>query len=420
MHDTRSNTLPDVGLRRALRIATLTCALALGTTGLAYGQAAPAKPPAPTPAPAAAPAPAKPPAPAPAAAPAKAPAPAAKAPAPAAKAESGTKPGATQPAATEAGAAGAAAPASGDAAPAGPTDAQREAARTAFEAGMAAHAAGDFVTAAAEFKKAQEAIPSPFAEYWLADSLDKADPEQKNPKATVEAYELFVTNPGAKHVGPDKVDAAVARIKTLRALLPATLMVVTTPAGAAVTINGEKQEGVTPITVERPAGTYHVEATVEGYDPLAVDVALEGGITLEQQMNLVKTPPPPPPADDAPPAEEKKRSMVPAYVTAGIAGAGLIVGTIFGILAIDAQSRYNENPSTELADEQERNALICDMALGVAVTLGITSVVLFTAREDTSTGRSKTPLVAKKGGRGLTIAPYASTTGGGARARLTF
>jgi hypothetical protein len=282
---------------------------------------------------------------------------------------------------------------------------------------MAAHSAGDFVTAAAEFKKAQEAIPSPFAEYWLASSLDKADPEQKNPKGTVEAYELFVTNPGARHVGADKVDEAVARIKTLRALLPATLMVITSPPGASVTVNGEKLEGTTPLTTERPAGAYRVEATVEGYEPLSVDVSLEGGITLEQQMNLVKAAPPPVAA--APPEEAKKRSMVPAYVTAGVAGASLILGTVFGILALDAQSRFNENPSADLADEQERNALICDMALGVAVTLGITSVVLFTAREDASTGKSKGRAVATTR-RGVTLAPYASTTGGGARARLTF
>jgi len=390
----------------------LSVALSVLTTHLAHAQASPT-PASPAPAPAkASPAPASP-------APAKAPAPATgKAPTPAPKAATTAT---TAAPATGAAATTASAPASGEAAPAGPTDQQRETARTAFEAGMAAHGAGDYQTAATEFKKAQAAIPSPFAEYWLADSLDKADPEQKDAKATVEAYELFVTNPGAKHVGPDKVDAAVERIKTLRALLPATLMVVTTPAGASVTINGEKQAGVTPITVERPAGAYHVEATIEGYAPLAVDVTLEGGITLEQQMNLVKAAAPPP-VEQAPPAEAKKRSMVPAYVTAGVAGAGLILGTVFGIMAIDAQNRYNDDPSSALADEQERNALICDMSFGVAVTLGITSVVLFTAREDASTGKARAPAFAattpKRGV--LNFAPYASPTGGGARARLTF
>ena len=300
-----------------------------------------------------------------------------------------------------------------------PRGLQRKTARTTFETGMTAHTTGDFVTAATEFKKAQEAIPSPFAEYWLAVSLDKGDPEQKNPKGTVEAYELFVTNPGARHVGADKVDEAVARIKTLRALLPATLMVVTSPSGATVSINGEKLAGVTPLATERPAGVYRIEAAAEGYDSLSIEVTLEGGITLEQQMNLVKAAPPPPPVTTAP-AEAKKRSKVPAYVTAGVAGAGLVLGTVFGILALDAQSQYNENPSADLADEQERNALICDMALGVAVTLGITSVVLFTAREDATTGRAQGPALAATKRRGLTLAPYASTTGGGARARLTF
>jgi hypothetical protein len=109
--------------------------------------------------------------------------------------------------------------------------------------------------------------------------------------------------------------------------------------------------------------------------------------------------------------------MVPAYVTASLAGAGLIVGSIFGVMALDSQSQFKGSPTDALADQTERNALICDMSLGIAVTLGITSVVLFTSKGGGSTTAKTKP--ARQVGR-LTLLPYASPTSGGARAHLTF
>jgi hypothetical protein len=53
-----------------------------------------------------------------------------------------------------------------------------------------------------------------------------------------------------------------------------------------------------------------------------------------------------------------------------------VVGTIFGFQALSAKSDFNSKPTTKNADDAERNALISDMAFGVAVTLGITGTVL--------------------------------------------
>lgn len=317
----------------------------------------------------------------------------------------------------------------GEAAPAGPSAEQRDAARTAFEAGMKAYEAGDFLLAAGEFKKAHDAIPSPHAEYWIAVSLDKADPEQKNPRATVDAYELFVTNPAAKHVGEEQLNASVARVKELRLLLPGELVIITTPAGATVKLNGEALPGTTPITIERPAGKYQLEATAEGHSPLAIEVTLEGGITLEQQMNLAPLPPPPPPVVTAKDEEKKERSKVPLYVTLGIAGAALVTGTVFGIMALDAKSQYDSNPTADKADEVERNALIADMSLGVAITLGITGIVLMTAKDGdevtakaprAATASAPRSHSASASRAKLVVAPYGGPTGGGGVARLTF
>jgi hypothetical protein len=109
---------------------------------------------------------------------------------------------------------------------------------------------------------------------------------------------------------------------------------------------------------------------------------------------------------------------VPAYITLGIAGAGAIVGTIFGVKALSAKSDFDKSPTSGTADDTERNALIADMAFGVAITLGVTGVVLLTSDDAAAPAAAKLERLPKKAK--LVVAPYASPKGGGAAARLTF
>ncbi|MFO0571126.1 MAG: hypothetical protein U0263_36170 [Polyangiaceae bacterium] len=125
----------------------------------------------------------------------------------------------------------------------------------------------------------------------------------------------------------------------------------------------------------------------------------------------------PPPAEPAQPAEP--RSKVPAYVTLGIAGAGALVGTWFGIQALGAKKDFNDDPTTDNADKVERNALIADMAFGVAITLGVTGVVLLTSSDAPEASKEKASR-RKAPGAAFRVAPFMSPTGGGAAARLTF
>jgi hypothetical protein len=111
--------------------------------------------------------------------------------------------------------------------------------------------------------------------------------------------------------------------------------------------------------------------------------------------------------------------MVPAYVTLGIAGAAGVVGTIFGVKALGSKSDFDKAPTTETADDTERSALIADMAFGVAITLGVTGIVLLTSDDDpppAATGMLKPKAPAAR----LRLTPYAGPKSGGASARLTF
>jgi hypothetical protein len=96
----------------------------------------------------------------------------------------------------------------------------------------------------------------------------------------------------------------------------------------------------------------------------------------------------------------------------GVAGVAAGLGTVFGIQALSAKDDYEKAPTASAADDVERNALIADMAWGIAITLGITGTVLLTSDD----AEDASPQAKSK----LYFAPYASSQGGGARAKLTF
>lgn len=298
-----------------------------------------------------------------------------------------------------------------------PSPEQREAARLAFEEGSLAFEQGQYTEAASAFQRARGLIPSPHAEYWIALSLDKGDPEDTEPATSAAAYRQFLNNPGAQHVGADELLAAQKRYEQLRSSLPATVTITTEPKGASLSVDGEPQEGVTPSTFEVRAGTYEVSLSLEGHEDVTVFVQAEGGSTVEQEVTLVETPPPavPEPEPKADEAEEEPRAnLVPAFVTLGLGGAGLISGTVFGIMALNSKSKFKDDPTTAHADAAERNALIADMSFGIALTLGITGVVLLTAKD------GDVPSTAKAKSTEFVFAPYASPRGAGAAARWTF
>lgn len=295
---------------------------------------------------------------------------------------------------------------------------RREKARSSFEAGQAAYTEGDYAAAYENFKAAYELIPSPHAEYWMATSLDRQGAQDAE---AARAYQTFLSNPAAIHVGEDKVEEVKQRLGELQAKLPARLTVVTNPSGARISINGTPQPSVSPLTVELPAGTYRIEALLPDHQPLSADLQLQGGDEVEQRMTLEPEPPPaaePPPPAPPTPEEPQERSLLPAYITLGLAGASLVTGTFFGLKALADKSDFNDHPTTARADSTERNALIADMAFGIAITLGITGIVLLTSDESESEAVAKTQKTRTK--PSLAVAPVVAPNLGGAAARLTF
>jgi hypothetical protein len=313
-------------------------------------------------------------------------------------------------------------------APKPPDKKTRAEARKAYTSGEKAYGAGDYAGAYEHFNRAIGLIPSPHAEYWAAASLDKLNRTNE----AVTAYEHFLADTNASKVGEEKVSEAKSRLDALKAKLKGEVNVVTTPAGASVTVDGQPEEGVTPLTLKLTPGAHKLSLALAGHQTKDIEVNVATGDKTDQKVELaadksaepppaVAAPPPEPveqPAEPPPPAE--KRSKVPAIVTLGIAGAGAVVGTVFGLKALSNKSDYNDHPTTTRADDVERKALIADMAFGVAITLGVTGIVLLTSSDSGSTGEATAAHRTKPRQAKLNVAPYFSPHGGGAAARWAF
>lgn len=298
----------------------------------------------------------------------------------------------------------------------------QDAARKAYGEGEKAYAAGDYAGAYTGFSKANELVPAPQAAYWAAKSLDA----QGKSDEAIAAYEKLLTDPDFGKLGDDKTTDARARLADLKSKLVAEVSVVTTPPGAVVTVDGTVQSGETPLTLKLPPGPHKLSVAAAGFEAKELDLDLKGGEKSEQTLELVaKAPPPPPPepiveasAPPPPPPPPPPRSKVPAYITLGIAGAGAVVGTIFGIKALSSKSDYDGGPTASRADDTERNALIADMAFGVAITLGVTGIVLLTSDDSAPPGAAKLEKLPKRAK--LVVSPYASPRGAGAGAMYSF
>jgi PEGA domain-containing protein len=263
-------------------------------------------------------------------------------------------------------------------------------------------------------------LPAVQAKYWRAMSLDKLG----NVPGALAAFAAVLASPDKQQLGTEKLANAEARERALSAV-PADLNVTTTPPNARVNVSGVELTARTPLTLRLAPGRHLLRVWLDGYEPQQVEIMATPGAKFNPNFVLVQSasqaPAPnlsPPPASSLSPSTPAERSRIPAYVTLGIAGASAVVGTIFGVRALNEQQKFNDAPSTRRADDVERNALIADMAFGVTLTLGITGIVLLVADDPIpEQARAGSPLHASAG---LRLLPYVSPNGAGAAASLIF
>ncbi|APR85867.1 Hypothetical protein A7982_11216 [Minicystis rosea] len=348
----------------------------------------------------------------------------------------------------------------GKAAPAKPakplTEKQKkEGARKAYKEGEAKFKDGNYAAALELYKSADEMLPIPATKYKIAVCRDKLGQVVE----AAGAYQVFLdSSPDDKKMG-DAISDAKTRLDAIKktpgkvyiAIEPTTVPKLTiavdngqpqlarvekidVPPPSAPPAPGQPPVAPTSIqgvSIAMAPGHHKITAAGEGFDPSSTELDLSFAETRDVKLTLNPTPPPPPPPPVAqnpepvappPPPPPPPRSNVPAYVTLGLAGAGLVVGGVFGGLALKSKSDFNKSPTTDNADKTDRNALISDMSFAVALTFGVTGAVLLLSNDSPAPEQPKagTAHAQKKSAVRGFVTPYFSPQGGGAAAFLTF
>jgi hypothetical protein len=189
-------------------------------------------------------------------------------------------------------------------------------------------------------------------------------------------------------------------------------------AQASVTVSGSPVPKAL-FGVERPTdpGTHEVVANAPGFLPAKTSVELaEGGkqtvtLRLTPDPNAALTPPPetqpqPPPPQQTPdtrppPQAEHSGSgtKTVAFVLLGVGGAGIVAGSITGLLALgqkgdlDCPEQKCSGPAADDLDSAKTMAMVSTISFGVGlVSAGVGTVLLLTSSSGSEkSGKRSTP-----------------------------
>jgi tetratricopeptide (TPR) repeat protein len=293
--------------------------------------------------------------------------------------------------------------------PQAPTEAQREAAREAYARGQALFAESKFAEAKAAFEQAYAAVPNPVVLLSIAES----DVRLGNLEAALDAYQRYLAaQPGA----PDRAEVEQKVADVLAT--PATLLLSSEPAGAAIVLDGQNTGKNTPAEIQVPRGDHAVELALVGYQKAAVPVTARIGARHELHVSLQPVAPAPvaPEPLAATNVQDDPGSPTTALWITGVVGAaGLVTGTVLGFMVLAERSDFDAEPTTESADRGERLALFTDVAFGVGAMALLTGAVIYLTADEGGEGATTEQDAAR-----LQLTPLASPHGAGVMARTRF
>jgi hypothetical protein len=296
---------------------------------------------------------------------------------------------------------------------------KRAAAKKIFKDAETKYESGDCAGALPLYRQADATLPKPVAKYKIALCLDKVGQTID----AVAAWQAFLdAKPDDKL--KDKIPEAQKRIEELKKT-PAKVRLVTAPESASnlmiVVDNVQQPSNELSLT----PGQHKVTVGADGFAPATQELSVSYAEVRDVSVQLTKAAPPPaPPAAPtepskpaAPsPAPRTPSSPVPGYVALGLAGAGAIVGTVFGVLSLGAKQDFEDDPTPEKADDVDSITQVADIAFASALGLGVAGTILLLNSRDPEPPKASARATTKR----VLVAPYAGPTGGGAAARFTF
>ena len=172
--------------------------------------------------------------------------------------------------------------AQGKGAAAVPDAKKRDAARKAYQGGEKDYKAGKYAEAYDGFKKANEILPSPHAEYWMAMALDK---QGKSDDAAA-AYEKLLAHAEVSKLGDAKTGQVKSRLSELKGKQTGEVNIATNPVGASVTVDGTAQPGETPMIIKLAPGAHTITITNPGYEKQELSIDVTAGQRVEKSVEL--------------------------------------------------------------------------------------------------------------------------------------
>jgi hypothetical protein len=88
--------------------------------------------------------------------------------------------------------------------------------------------------------------------------------------------------------------------------------------------------------------------------------------------------------DDDQEPRESGGSSAALWITGGLGAAGIIAGSVVGVLALSAKSDYDADPTKAHADSAEKLALFSDVGFGVGAMALVTCAVIYLTSDHTA------------------------------------
>ena len=183
----------------------------------------------------------------------------------------------------------------------------------------------------------------------------------------------------------------------------------TTPEPASPDETAPESDSAPPSEAE-PTETAPQEETQEPQEAPPPDTVSPVVAPIEAEP-----PPPPPPAPPAP------KSHVASYIMWGVGAASLAVGTVYGVMALQAKKDFDDKPTYDGADKTENRAIVSDVALGAGLILAITGTVFYFVKDeprDTAAASKSTKQRLVR--NDLRVQPYVGARTGGGTLSLRF
>jgi hypothetical protein len=244
-----------------------------------------------------------------------------------------------------------------------PNAEDRASARSLAAEGYDALERKDYATAVDRFRHADALVHAPTISVDLARALVGSG---KLVEAS-ERYQLVIREgvpKGSPASWKQALEDAQKESAALEPRLAWVVIHVMGPLDPEVTIDGVRvPEGSLGARRAADPGQCEVRATAPGFEPAVEQVKLGEGEEQTVTLVLKKLPPGPKPEVEsepqpvAPVAKKEEPNRVPAWIAFGVGGAGLVVGTVTGVIALQAHSDLAEqcpNDTCTPAPEDEQ------------------------------------------------------------------